>query len=537
MAKLAETQKFSFTRDPADWTISRLVTESNLGESLGNLRGFKQALRYCRECSKDGRDWVGFIQEVEDGLEAQGSSYQGDFSEAIYQRMQEPEPPNLQELVSEYIRNEFVGLIEFDTKSESIQLTSKGLRTPGIFQKTLADSVWAMVLKDVPGATNRSLPLGDLKSLLRSTCAKYLRAKGPQDELRDTFRVHGNSFPSPEALRDSKMPSRISKATGGPWGEIKTLMEPLWGAYGIRGFRSKEGFFRFIVGIATLTMEPGRSCQWALFLSGPGGCGKTSFGQTLALTTAPSATLTKDSLEYKKIIEIFERASVGIVDEIDTWNRKSEILKSILSANEFSARMAYAEQTRILPRSWMWLATSNQSTMQDDGAGLRRYFPVKLKGGVAEGQKRLEFLKGYRETLHALGYLMYQVGYPMELDPELVQLNSETGLKEESEIKDLVRQFGPKLGECICKDQSRIDKLSITNMIEALGQPYTSRHYSDVRDTLTELGWQYKTVRDAEGTPHPRTWFPPGFSQNFEIVRIPHSDSVHHVRKILATST
>jgi hypothetical protein len=524
-----------FLQDPVGVALEYLLQESSKNKPVIANRGFKMALRYCRDLQKEGAHWLGYAQDVEESLDEAGSDFSGDFLETLERIMATPPPPTLQTAIVEYIRNEYAGLIEFDQATGSVLVTTRG-ELQGISQFTFWGDIWNRILDNVPGADNRTSPQHEVKTLIKLSAQKYLKAKGAKEELRDAFKAHKRDLPALSSLQGADVPLRIDRASEGPWGEIKALMTPFWDAYGVKDERSREGLFRFIVGLATLSMEPGRSCQWALFLSGAGGCGKTSFGKTLALTLAPSSDLTKDSLEPKKIIEVFQRASIGIIDEIDTWRKSNEKLKSILSASVFEARLAYAEQVIRVPRSWMWLATSNQSTMADDGAGLRRYFPVKLSGGIKEGQERLEFLTGYRELLWAIGYQSYLAGYPVELDAELVRENAETSFKEESDIKDLMRQFAQEIASCVSTDSSRIDRLNISAMIEILGQSYSSRAYADVRDVLEELKWECKTIRDTRGKAYPRSWVPPGLGSEFEVVSQPHPDALAVIRRTLSKS-
>jgi putative DNA primase/helicase len=171
----------------------------------------------------------------------------------------------------------------------------------------------------------------------------------------------------------------------------------------------------FLVGAVARAMVPGAKVDAMLVLVGAQGAGKSQFCAGLM----PDRTWFGDTpfdLRSRDAYAAIQGKWLYEIAEMEALRGRSHArVKSFLSSSTDSYRAAYARSVADHPRQCVFIGTSNDAALFDDGTGSRRFWPVQI-GGV-----NLEMLAQNRDQLWAEAVALFRRGVAWHLDPALDQ--------------------------------------------------------------------------------------------------------------------
>lgn len=155
-----------------------------------------------------------------------------------------------------------------------------------------------------------------------------------------------------------------------------------------------------IKSIAVRQLQPGAKVDTMVVLEGPQGIGKTQALQALGgawYGELHSGFGTKDAIQElagKWLIEVAELQAMS--------KRESEGTKAWLSRTIDTFRPPYGRHAVDVPRTCVFVGTTNESTYLRDATGARRFWPLRC------GTVNVEWIRNYRDQLFAEAFWRLQ---------------------------------------------------------------------------------------------------------------------------------
>lgn len=157
-------------------------------------------------------------------------------------------------------------------------------------------------------------------------------------------------------------------------------------------------------------LRPGCKVDTALVLVGPQGARKSTFFSVLA-----GEWFTDTHVDLSSKDAFLQLAGAWVVEwgEIErvTGRRGADEIKSFMSSRVDRFRPPYGRALVEVPRTCVVVGSTNQSTFLDDETGSRRFWCVRVPGGVA-----IEQLHAWRDQLWAEARAAFEAGEPWWLD-------------------------------------------------------------------------------------------------------------------------
>ncbi len=169
---------------------------------------------------------------------------------------------------------------------------------------------------------------------------------------------------------------------------------------------------RWFLSAVARAMRPGCKVDTALVLVGPQGARKSTFYQVLA-----GEWFTDTHVDLSSKDAFLQLAGAWVVEwgEIErvTGRRGADEIKSFMSSRVDRFRPPYGRALVEVPRTCVVVGSTNQSTFLDDETGSRRFWCVRVPGGV-----EIEQLRAWRDQLWAEARAAFEAGEPWWLDAE-----------------------------------------------------------------------------------------------------------------------
>jgi predicted P-loop ATPase len=142
--------------------------------------------------------------------------------------------------------------------------------------------------------------------------------------------------------------------------------------------------FTAIIGRALATREKPCKADMAIILEGSTGIGKTSLVKALCARKDWYKTLSLDlpEDEYKRALRMTQFVEIGEMGEPN--NKQLQAIKRILSSELLSMRKKGVDDFFYFPVRAFTIATIDQTDVLNDGAGARRWLPVRANGVVRD---------------------------------------------------------------------------------------------------------------------------------------------------------
>ena len=250
--------------------------------------------------------------------------------------------------------------------------------------------------------------------------------------------------------------------------------------------------------------QPGCKFDNVLVLEGKQGYGKSSFVKELLphedwFSDAPLNSLeNKDtilSLQGRWLLELGEMSVLSKAD--------NEALKSFISRTADIIRRPYERRAEKIPRQFILIGTTNQSTYLKDPTGNRRFWPIAVK------EIDLEALKKDRDQLWAEAVVREGSGESLTLPPELWQLANQVQLSrlEEDPWCDAIQEQLDHFDADIYTDFSEqyIAKQNNNTPIKKIHSTFLLTHILRIspdkqnpfmlkrlKNVMDSIGWEYK---------------------------------------------
>ena len=260
---------------------------------------------------------------------------------------------------------------------------------------------------------------------------------------------------------------------------------------------------RWFISAVARALKPGCKVDTALVLVGPQGARKSTFYQVLA---GDWFTDTHVDLSSKDAFLQLSGAWVVEWGEIErvTGRRGADEIKSFMSSRVDRFRPPYGRALVEVPRTCVVVGSTNQSTFLDDETGSRRFWCVRVPGGVA-----IEQLRAWRDQLWAEARAAFEAGEPWWLDAEEEKAREEDA--EEHTVDDswesklaawAVRQAGGSYtADEVLKGAFGLDP-----------KDQTKGAAMRMGRALKKIGWERRKgrpVREGRSLPPTWLWWPP----------------------------
>jgi predicted P-loop ATPase len=259
--------------------------------------------------------------------------------------------------------------------------------------------------------------------------------------------------------------------------------------------------------------QPGCQADHTLLLEGPQGARKSTTLRTLAgdeyFADHLSDLGSKDSR-----IELLGR---WIIEMSEFTSRRSELeRKSFLTSRADSFRAPYERRARLVPRTCIFAATSNDPVPLTDESGGRRYWCVTV------GKIDIEKLRADRDQLWAEAHTRYLAGeswYPDSLEFQAALTTSQAARYQEGPHDEAIlawlenpqpRQFNNHIDRNSLPFDSTPERVTLIDvLIHAVGMAQHAIAQKDqypVIRCLRHAGWKNKQIRIAGTRRNVRFW-------------------------------
>lgn len=150
------------------------------------------------------------------------------------------------------------------------------------------------------------------------------------------------------------------------------------------------------------TFIPGCKFDNMIVLQGSQGIGKSTICERLA--KGFFSTISLDEIENKDIIDKMNKTWIGIIDEMDNFNRKEmSKVKTFLSQVKDTVRLAYARNTTTFDRHCIFIGSTNDDTFLRDSTSSveRRFWIIKCNKTKMDNKIRKVMTDEYVDQLWA----------------------------------------------------------------------------------------------------------------------------------------
>lgn len=176
---------------------------------------------------------------------------------------------------------------------------------------------------------------------------------------------------------------------------------------------------KWMIAAIKRTLEPGCKFDNMIVLQGGQGIGKSTICEKLA--RGFFSTISLDEIENKDIIDKMNKTWIGIIDEMDNFNRKEmSKVKTFLSQVKDTVRLAYARNTSNFNRHCIFIGSTNDDTFLRDSTSSveRRFWIIKCNKTKMDNKISKIMTPDYVDQLWAEAYWYYKLDPKQYLDIE-----------------------------------------------------------------------------------------------------------------------
>lgn len=176
---------------------------------------------------------------------------------------------------------------------------------------------------------------------------------------------------------------------------------------------------KWMIAAVKRTIEPGCKFDNMIVLQGSQGIGKSSICERLA--KGFFSTISLDEIDNKDIVEKMNKTWIGIIDEMDNFNRKEmSRVKTFLSQVKDTVRLAYARNAVPFTRHCIFIGSTNDDTFLRDSTSSveRRFWVIKCNKTKMDNKISKVMTDDYVDQLWAEAYWYYKLDPKQYLDME-----------------------------------------------------------------------------------------------------------------------
>ncbi len=164
----------------------------------------------------------------------------------------------------------------------------------------------------------------------------------------------------------------------------------------------REAALLFMIGAVVRVFEPGHKFDYVPILEGMQGAGKSTFINTLG--GAWFGEMTPDFHDNQRVMESLRGKWILELPELNGFSRADvTTLKAAVTRTHDRGRAAYARNVEEIPRSCVFMGSTNEDDYLRDATGGRRFWPIacqKDDGEIDIGALRGEVDQLWAEAVH-----------------------------------------------------------------------------------------------------------------------------------------
>ena len=275
---------------------------------------------------------------------------------------------------------------------------------------------------------------------------------------------------------------------------------------------------KWMIAAIKRTLDPGCKFDNMIVLQGSQGIGKSTICERLA--KGFFSTISLDEIENKDIIDKMNKTWIGIIDEMDNFNRKEmSKVKTFLSQCQDTVRLAYAKNTSIFQRHCIFIGSTNDDTFLRDSTSSveRRFWIIKCNKTKMDNKISKVMTPDYVDQLWAEAYWYYKLDPHQYLDIEYSRFKEFADAQAQFKtfndddiieyIKDVLEgeYYINKEGEVY--DISQLDNNTVTGLkykinkiqgyvlTEMVGRKFREKRSTKYIETALGGTWKYKDIR------------------------------------------
>ena len=209
---------------------------------------------------------------------------------------------------------------------------------------------------------------------------------------------------------------------------------------------NREMTRKWMIAAVKRTLNPGCKFDNMIVLQGAQGIGKSSICERLA--KGFFSTISLDEIDNKDIVDKMNKTWIGIIDEMDNFNRKEmSKVKTFLSQVQETARLAYARNTTVFKRHCIFIGSTNDDTFLRDSTSSveRRFWVIKCNKTKMDDKIRKVMTDKYVDQLwaEAFQYLKDNPRQYLDMDQKMMEEFAKTQQQfktyNDDEIVDFVK--------------------------------------------------------------------------------------------------
>ncbi|MBF31844.1 MAG: putative primase [Prokaryotic dsDNA virus sp.] len=187
------------------------------------------------------------------------------------------------------------------------------------------------------------------------------------------------------------------------------------------------------IAMAARGLQPGAKFDNVIVLEGPEGARKSTLCELLGGEYYMSLSSKEDINSPDVLRKMHQSSIVELPELVGLLGRSGEEIKAILATRIDSMRALYSKKGVRKARGFIFIATTNSKRYINEDMGYRRYWPIKIPGGVC--QIDTDAIKRDRDMLFAEAVARFNTGeefwdVPKELRGEVELRRNEEPLTE-----------------------------------------------------------------------------------------------------------
>jgi predicted P-loop ATPase len=274
---------------------------------------------------------------------------------------------------------------------------------------------------------------------------------------------------------------------------------------------------KWMIAAVKRTLEPGCKFDNMIVLQGSQGIGKSTICERLA--KGFFSTISLDEIDNKDIVDKMNKTWIGIIDEMDNFNRKEmSKVKTFLSECQNTVRLAYARNSCTYERHCIFIGSTNDDTFLRDSTSSveRRFWIIKCNKTKMDNKISTIMTPEYVDQLWAEAYWYYKLDPKQYLDmdqkmiEEFAKVQSQFKTYNDDDIIEYIKDvldgeyYINKEGEVY--DISQLDNNTVTGLkykinkiqgyvlTEMVGRKFREKRSTKYIETALGGTWTYKDV-------------------------------------------